>query len=126
MKIKVLCSALLIVYIAGIISLLPCKQDAMDSAIDYNLASPLSRQGTVKVLMKDDYSKRQISYALDNLKVDWRDNAAKRVMEMPKGRPRGYYYDRLVKEGFTGNEIDYALKFKEGNGEIFENKYKTL
>ena len=122
-KRQFLCISVLLTYIAlvacGIFYVRQCNEyrsEAIKLAVQCNYEKPLSRRGTIDMLLSKGYEKEYIRYALDNIEIDWAENAAKRASTFCGGHSRKYVYKKLVSEKFSEDEIKYAMKFCEGKG----------
>src|SRR5215211_1761065 len=53
------------------------QQNARESAEDYLSTGAFSREGLIEQLKYEGYSKKDAEYAVDAIKVDWKEQAAK-------------------------------------------------
>lgn len=87
------------------------QQNALRSAENYLGFSAFSRSGLIDQLKFEDYSKKDATWAVDRVTVDWNEQAAKSAknyLEMTAFSRKGLI-DQLVFEGFTRKQAEYGV-----------------
>lgn len=86
------------------------QQNALKAAQDYLDASAYSRTGLVKQLVFDKYSETDATWAVDNLTVDWNEQAARLAKTYldTMSQSRAEMIQQLEFEGFTTAEATYG------------------
>ena len=86
--------------------------NAIASAESYLQFAAFSREGLIEQLEFEDYSKEDAEYAVDSLKVDWNEQAAKSAeayLDTAAFSKQGLI-DQLVFEGFTKEQAAFGVK----------------
>jgi hypothetical protein len=86
------------------------QQNAVAKAEDYLDYTAFSRQGLIDQLEYDDFSTEDATFAVDNIIVDWNEQAAKKAQEYLDytAFSRGGLIDQLEYDGFTPAEAAYG------------------
>lgn len=87
------------------------QQNALRSAENYISFSGFSRQGLIQQLEFEQYSTEDATWAVDNLEVDWNQEAAEKAQEYlnTQGFSRQGLIDQLIFEGFTPEEAEFGV-----------------
>lgn len=87
----------------------------MESAKSYLKHSAFSKQGLLDQLLYEEFTQEQASYAVNNCKADWNEQAAKSAESYLKysSFSREELIDQLEYEGFTHEQAVYGV---EANG----------
>jgi hypothetical protein len=86
--------------------------NAIASAESYLQFAAFSREGLIEQLEFEDYSKEDAEYAVDSLKVDWNEQAAKSAesyLDISSFSKQGLI-EQLVFDGFSKEEAAYGAK----------------
>ena len=88
----------------------PGQQNALRSAEDYIDYTSFSRKGLIQQLEFEGYSSADATWAVDQLSVDWNQQAALKGAEYLNytSFSRQGLVDQLVFEGFTPAEAEYG------------------
>jgi hypothetical protein len=88
----------------------PGQQNALRSAEDYIDYTSFSRKGLIQQLEFEGYSSADATWAVDQLSVDWNQQAALKGAEYLDytSFSRQGFVDQLVFEGFTAAEAEYG------------------
>ena len=87
-------------------------KEALDKAKSYDKSLNLSYSAMKKNLLEEDFSEEAIKYALDNVDIDWKQNALEKAKEYAKAPliSRKVIYEKLHYEnGFNDPEVNYAI-----------------
>lgn len=86
-------------------------QNAVRSANQYLNYTSFSRQGLVDQLLFENFSPDAAQYAVDNVDVDWNEQAAKKAQEYLDytSFSRQGLVDQLLFEGFTAEQAEYGV-----------------
>ena len=87
-------------------------KEALDKAKSYDKSLNLSYSAMEKKLLEEDFSEKAIKYALDNVGIDWKQNALEKAKEYAKAPliSRKVIYEKLHYEnGFKDPEVNYAI-----------------
>ncbi|MFC9352823.1 Ltp family lipoprotein [Arthrobacter sp. NPDC057013] len=87
------------------------QKNAQRAAESYLETSPFSRSGLIKQLEFEKFSKADATWAVDHIKVNWKEQAAKAAksyLEM-QGFSRGGLIQQLTFEGYTAAEAEYGV-----------------
>ena len=92
------------------------QENAIGTAILYLSSQSFSRKGLIEQLVYEQYSKADATFAVDRLKVDWNEQAAKKAAEYRAYRPfsRKDLIDQLKYEGFTAKQAQYGVSAAKG------------
>lgn len=77
------------------------------SFVDFTDIAP----GQLERLLKD-FTEEEINYAVENVEVDWKEEALERAQSFIEhtDSPRAQIERILLKDGFSKEQVDYALK----------------
>lgn len=87
------------------------QANARGTAQDYINYGAFSRSGLIKQLEYEGYSKSDSEYAVDILKIDWNEQAAKTAKDYLDydSFSRSGLLDQLIFEGFTKAQAEYGV-----------------
>jgi hypothetical protein len=88
------------------------QSNAVDKANSYLEFSAFSRSGLIDQLEFEGFSTADATYAVDNIIVDWNEQAAKKAesyLEFSSFSKSGLY-DQLIFEGFSSSQANYGVK----------------
>lgn len=91
------------------------RENALLKAISYNRISPWSKKGLYNQLVSrygEQFTPNEAQYAVDNIKADWKKNALDKGKDLKEryGYPQRKVYSQLLYEGYTQDEVRYAIK----------------
>jgi hypothetical protein len=105
-------AALLVISAAGSAQASPAsQQQAVQSAKQYLGMGGFSRTGLIKQLEYEHFSEDDATYAVDNITVDWNQQAAKsakQYLSMGGGFSHDGLVNQLTYEGFTESQAEYG------------------
>ncbi len=87
-------------------------KNALKSANEYLSFMSFSKEGLKGQLEYEKYTSKEVEYALNNINVDWKDQAVRKAVEyldFMSFSEEGLR-DQLEFEKFTDEEVDYAIK----------------
>ena len=87
------------------------QQNALRAAENYLGFSAFSRSGLIDQLEYEDYSKKDATWAVDRVTVDWNEQAAKSAknyLEMTAFSRKGLI-DQLLYEGYTRTQAEFGV-----------------
>lgn len=87
------------------------QQNALGEAASYLDYSGFSRMGLIDQLLYEEYSEADAVFAVDNVEVDWNQEAAESAQSYLDYSTfsRQGLYDQLAYEEFTPEQIEFAL-----------------
>jgi hypothetical protein len=87
------------------------QSNAVSTAEDYIQYSSFSRSGLIDQLKYEGFSTADSTYAVDNITVDWNEQAAQTAQEYldTSSFSRDGLYDQLIYEGFSSSQANYGL-----------------
>jgi colicin import membrane protein len=87
------------------------QQNAFDSAQSYLSFSAFSKSGLIDQLEFEGYSTADANWALDNMVVDWNEQAAKSAQSYLEfsSFSRSGLIDQLEFEGYTRSQAEYGV-----------------
>ena len=87
-------------------------KNALGKANDYLAFTSFSKSGLKDQLEFEGFSKESIDYAIENVSVDWKEQAAKKAEDYLKlsSFSKQGLKDQLEFEGFTNEEVSYGLE----------------
>ena len=87
-------------------------KNAHNSALSYLDYTSFSREGLINQLEFEGYSNESAIYAVDNIPVNWNEQAAKKAQEYLdySSFSRQGLLDQLIYEGFTDEQALYGLE----------------
>jgi hypothetical protein len=87
------------------------QSNAVSTAEDYLNSSAFSRSGLIDQLKYEGFSTADATYAVDNITVDWNEQAAQTAQDYldSSSFSRSGLYDQLIYEGFTDSQANYGL-----------------
>jgi hypothetical protein len=87
------------------------QSNAVSTAEDYLNSSSFSRSGLIDQLKYEGFSTADSTYAVDNITVDWNEQAAQTAQNYldSSSFSRSGLYDQLIYEGFTSSQANYGL-----------------
>lgn len=87
------------------------QKNALKTAESYLRSSAFSRKGLIEQLKYEEYSTEEATYAVDNIDVDWNEQAAKCAESYLKSSSfsRKGLIDQLKYEGFTTAQAEYGV-----------------
>ncbi len=87
------------------------QSNAVSTAQDYLDSSSFSRSGLIDQLKFEGFSLADATYAVDNIYVDWNEQAAQTAQDYldSSSFSRSGLYDQLIFEGFTPSQANYGL-----------------
>lgn len=87
------------------------QQNAVRTAEDYLDFSAFSREGLIKQLEYDQFSTAEAVFAVDNITVDWNEQAAKAAQDYLdfSGFSHGGLISQLAYDGFTPAQAAYGV-----------------
>lgn len=88
------------------------QKNALKTAESYLRSSSFSRKGLIEQLKYEEYSTEEATYAVDNIDVDWNEQAAKCAESYLKSSSfsRKGLIEQLKYEGFTTAQAEYGVK----------------
>jgi SOS response regulatory protein OraA/RecX len=88
----------------------PGQRNALRSAQDYLAYTSFSRTGLIEQLEYENYSTEDATWAVDNLSVDWNQQAALKAEEYLgyTSFSRQGLVEQLMYEGFTPQQAEYG------------------
>jgi hypothetical protein len=89
----------------------PGQENARQTASDYLSYTSFSRTGLIRQLEFEGYSDADATWAVDDLSVDWNDQAAEKAAEYLAytSFSRQGLIDQLIFEGFSPAEAEYGV-----------------
>lgn len=90
----------------------PAQKNALAKAESYVSMMAFSKTGLVKQLEFDKFATKDAKWAVDRLKVDWKDQAVKKAQSYldTMAFSRQALVDQLVFDGFTAAEAEHGVK----------------
>ncbi len=87
------------------------QENALRAARDYLDYTAFSRQGLIEQLEDEGYSIEDATWAVDNVTVDWNQQAAAMARQNLDytAFPRQGLIDQLLYEGFTPDQAEYGV-----------------
>lgn len=87
------------------------QQNAIGAARSYLEFTAFSRSGLIGQLEYEGYSTEDATFAVDNITVDWNEQAAKMAQQYLdySSFSRSGLIDQLVYEGFTNEQAEYGV-----------------
>lgn len=87
------------------------QQNAIKQAKSYLSFMAFSRQGLIEQLEYEGYTNESATYAVDNITVDWNEQAAQKAQDYIdySSFSRQGLIDQLIYEGFTQEEAEYGV-----------------
>lgn len=87
------------------------QSNARSQAESYISTMAFSRSGLIEQLKFEGYSTADATYAVDNIDVDWYEQAVLKAEEYLDTMPMSAssLYDQLVFEGFTANQAQHGV-----------------
>jgi len=87
------------------------QSNAVSTAEDYLDSSAFSRSGLIDQLEYEGFSNADSTYAVDNIFVDWNEQAAQTAQDYldSSSFSRDGLYDQLIYEGFSPSQANYGL-----------------
>lgn len=87
------------------------QENALGSAESYLSFSAFSRSGLIAQLEFEKYSTADATWAVDNVSVDWNEQAARAAQSYLdySSFSRSGLIDQLMFEGYTRNQADYGV-----------------
>lgn len=87
------------------------QSNAVSTAEDYIQYSSFSRSGLIDQLKYEGYSTSDATYAVDNIVVDWNEQAAQTAQDYldSSSFSASGLYDQLIYEGFSSSQANYGL-----------------
>lgn len=87
------------------------QQNAIGAATSYLEFTAFSRSGLIGQLEYEGYSTEDATFAVDNITVDWNEQAAKMAQQYLdySSFSRSGLIDQLVYEGFTSEQAEYGV-----------------
>lgn len=86
------------------------QQNAKSSASDYLKFTAFSRSGLINQLVFEKFSTEDATWAVDQMTIDWNDQAAKSAKDYLKFTSFSHpgLVDQLIFEGFTPEQAEYG------------------
>lgn len=87
------------------------QENAIRSADDYISFSAFSKTGLIEQLEFEGYSKEDATFAVNSLRVNWKEQAAKSAEDYLEysGFSRSGLIEQLEFEGFTREQAEYGV-----------------
>lgn len=87
------------------------QSNAVAKAKDYLEFSAFSRQGLIKQLEYDQFSEDDATYAVDNITVDWNEQATKKAKDYLNfsSFSQGSLIKQLEYDGFTPDQASHGV-----------------
>lgn len=87
------------------------QRNAVESANNYLSVMPFSDKGLRDQLAFDGYPQDAIDYAMNNISVDWNEQAVKKARQYDElmGMSDAALYDQLIFDGFTPEQAQYGV-----------------
>jgi hypothetical protein len=87
------------------------QKNALGKAESYLSVSAFSRTGLIKQLEFEKFSKADATWAVDHVKANWKEQAAKKAAQYLETQSFSHQglVDQLVFEGFTAAEAEYGV-----------------
>lgn len=88
------------------------KQNALEQAESYLGYSAFSREGLIEQLEFEGYSHEEAVYAVDEIEVDWKEQAALKAEDYLdySSFSREGLIEQLEYEGFTREQAEYGVE----------------
>lgn len=88
------------------------RRSAKESAETFLAAGPVSRAGLLAQLEFEEHSTVDATWAVDQLSVDWDEQAARSAASYLETMPfsRDGLLDQLLSEGFTQEQAEYGIR----------------
>jgi len=87
------------------------QRNAISKAQNYLKLTAFSRSGLIKQLEFEGFSNESSTFAVDNITVDWNEQAAKQAQNYLNltSFSRSGLMDQLKYEGFSDTEVEYGV-----------------
>ena len=87
------------------------QKKCLEQAESYMERLPFSEAGLVDQLEYKGYDKEEISFALENINADWKENALRKAEDYVETLPLSddTLKNQLAYDGFTEEQIEYAF-----------------
>ena len=87
------------------------QENALRTADDYLSFSAFSKTGLIEQLEFEGYSKEDATFAVNSLRVNWKEQAAKSAEDYLEysGFSRSGLIEQLEFEGFTREQAEYGV-----------------
>lgn len=88
------------------------QENAREQAANYLASQAFSRKGLIEQLEYEGYSKADATYAVDNITVDWFEQAALKARQYLDSQSfsRSGLLEQLLYEGFTRAQAEHGVR----------------